>query len=173
MRTLLPDPPPAPFDQLLAERERCGADRRDEVWEGVLHMNPPPAHEHQQIAQQLAELLGPLARNAGLEPLIQEFAVGDSKDYRVPDGGLLRPGSSGVWHPTAALAIEILSPGDETFDKLGFYAAHHVDELLLVDPAARTVDWRALTENTYQPVERSQLIDLSAEQLAGRIDWPA
>jgi len=35
MRTLLPDPPPPPFDALLAERERRGADRRDEVWEGA------------------------------------------------------------------------------------------------------------------------------------------
>jgi hypothetical protein len=49
----------------------------------------------------------------------------------------------------------------------------HVDELLVVDPAARTVDWRALTENGYELVERSRLIDLSAAELAARLDWPA
>ncbi|HUL46784.1 MAG TPA: Uma2 family endonuclease [Steroidobacteraceae bacterium] len=161
MRTLLPDPPPAPFDELLAQRERWGADRRDEVWEGVLHMNPPPTYEHQVIAQQLAELLGPLARQAELAAVVQEFALGDSNDYRVPDGGLHRPGASGVWHPTAALVIEIVSAGDETWNKLPFYAAHQVDELLIVDPYKRTADWLALTDRGYEPISQSQLIDLA------------
>ncbi len=136
-------------------------------------MNPPPSHEHGMIAQQLAVLLDPLARAIGLEPLVQEFAVGGRDDYRVPDGGLHRPGASGVWHPTAALVIEIVSPGDETWDKLRFYAAHQVDELLIVDPQDRRVHWRALQDGEYRPVERSRLIDLGSSELAERIDWPA
>jgi len=44
---------------------------------------------------------------------------------------------SGVWHETAALAIEILSPND-TWEKLPFFAVHEVDELLIVDPDERT-----------------------------------
>ena len=68
-----------------------------------------------------------------------EFNLGESEhDFRVPDGGLHRPGAAGVWHATAALVVEILSPGDESLQKLPFYAAHHVDEVLLVDPAERT-----------------------------------
>jgi hypothetical protein len=35
MRTLLPDPPPAELQPLLERRRRSGADRFDEVWEGV------------------------------------------------------------------------------------------------------------------------------------------
>ena len=32
------------------------------------------------------------------------FNLGESEeDYRVPDGGLHRPGATGVWHGTAAL----------------------------------------------------------------------
>jgi hypothetical protein len=40
MPTLVKDPPPAEFEALLAGRRRLGQDRFDEVWEGVLHMNP-------------------------------------------------------------------------------------------------------------------------------------
>jgi Uma2 family endonuclease len=34
----------------------------------------------------------------------------------------------------AVLVVEILSPGDETYDKLDWYAAGGVDEVLVVDP---------------------------------------
>jgi len=173
MPTLVLDPPPHALAELLEQRRRLGADRRDEVWKGVLHMNPPPSHEHQAIAQQLAVLLDPLARAAGLEALVQEFAVGSSEDYRVPDGGLHRPGASGVWHPTAALVLEIVSPNDETWDKLGFYAAHAVEELLIIDPQERQVHWLALEGDEYHRLERSKLIDLDPAGLAERLDWPS
>ncbi len=172
MPTLVMDPAPAEIVALIERRRRLGLDHRDEICEGVYRMNPPPSHEHQVILQQLAELLGPLARDAGLEAVIQEFGLGTSDEYRVPDGGLHRPGAGGVWHPTAALVIEIVSPGDETWKKLPFYAAHHVDELLIIDPAKRTVDWLGLDGGEYRPIERSGLIDLGSEQLAERIDLP-
>src|SRR5689334_20859173 len=34
---------------LLEQRRRLGLDRFDEMWEGVLHMTPSPANEHQRI----------------------------------------------------------------------------------------------------------------------------
>jgi Uma2 family endonuclease len=37
--------------------------------------------------------------------------------------------------PTAALVVEIVSPGDESYKKLDFYAAQAVDEVVIVDPA--------------------------------------
>jgi len=40
---------------------------------------------------------------------------------------------------TAAAVVEILSPDDESWQKLPFYAEHHVDEVLFVDPAQRTI----------------------------------
>ncbi|HEY1689694.1 MAG TPA: Uma2 family endonuclease, partial [Solirubrobacteraceae bacterium] len=151
MRTLLPDPPPAELAALLERRKRLGLDRHDEVWEGVLHVVPSPAHRHADLAQQLAEILGPLARAAGLRPTMHDFNLGDSKnDFRVPDGGLHRPGAAEMWHPTAALVVEILSPGDESWQKLPFYAAHDVDEILIVDPDTRKVHWLALANGEYQ-----------------------
>jgi Uma2 family endonuclease len=77
-----------------------------------------------------------------------------------------------VWVPTAAIAVEILSPDDDTWKKLPFYAQHEVDELLIVDPAERSVRWLALREGEYRPVDRSEILDLTADALAERIDWP-
>jgi Uma2 family endonuclease len=168
------DPPTTGLEELLERRRRSGLERLDEVWEGVLHMVPAPNHAHADIAQQLAEILGPAARAAGLSPTMHEFNLGDSKDdFRVPDGGLHRPGASGTWHPTAALVVEIVSPGDESWEKLPFYAAHEVDETLIVDPATRGCHWLALSGGEYRPIERSGLIDLGASGLVELIDWPA
>jgi Uma2 family endonuclease len=52
------------------------------------------------------------------------------------------------------------------------YAAHDVEELLIVDPRKRTVQWLALRDGGYEPVERSALIEVGAAELAERIDWP-
>lgn len=61
------DPQPKEFEALLERRRQLGQDRYDEVWDGVYVMNPAPSYEHQRLAQQLAVLLDPLARAAGLE----------------------------------------------------------------------------------------------------------
>jgi Uma2 family endonuclease len=171
MRTLLPDPPPAEVQAMLERRHRLDQDRKDEVWEGVYHVVPAPNFGHARISQRLAEALGGPARAAGLEPVMAVFNLGSPEDYRVPDGGLLDPGASGTWLPTAALVVEIVSPNDETWDKLPFYAAHHVDELLILDPATRTIYWLTLADGRYQPVNRSALIDLGPAELARLIDW--
>ena len=166
--------PPPELAALLQRRRRAGVDRLDEVWQGVHHMVPGPSFEHARISQQLAVLLDAPARAAGLLPAISEFNLGESEnDFRVPDGGLHRKGGWGTWAPTAALVVEIISPGDETWEKLPFYSVHHVDELLIVDPAERTVSWLALELGEYQPVERSNLIDLGPADLARQIDWPS
>ena len=133
MPTLVMDPAPAEIDELIEYRRRLDLDHYDEVWEGVLHMNPIPTGEHQLILQQLAELFGPLARQAGLVPLMNEFGLGreGKGNFRVPDGGLHRTLPRGVYQSTAALVIEVVSPGDESWVKLPFYAAHEVDEVLI------------------------------------------
>ena len=53
----------------------------------------------------------------------------------MPDLGVHREPQLESWVPTAAIAVEILSPGDDTWAKLPFYAQRDVDELLIVDPA--------------------------------------
>ena len=34
---------------VLDDRRRRGADRWDEMWDGVLHMVPPPGSDHQTL----------------------------------------------------------------------------------------------------------------------------
>jgi Uma2 family endonuclease len=172
MPTLVLDPAPPELEALLERRRKAGLDRLDEVWDGVLHLIPAPTYEHARLAQQLAELLGPLARRAGLEAAMHEVNLGDSvHDFRVPDGGIHRPGARGAWLTTAAIVVEIVSPGDETWRKLPFYAKHRVDEVLIVDPENRSVHWLALRGEEYAPVERSALIALGPHELGTQIDW--
>jgi len=172
MPTLVLDPLPAELEELIERRRRWGADRHDEIWEGVYHMVPAVGMPHSNIAYQLTRLLDAAVRAAGLQASL-EFNLGEGiDDFRIPDLGVHRKLGTGTWIPTAAIVVEILSPNDEAWQKLQFYAEHHVDELLYVDPAEQSVTWMALRDGEYEGVERSGLIDLSAAELAERIDWP-
>lgn len=171
MPVLVRDPLPAELEALLERRRATGADRRDEIWDGVLHMAPAPRRQHADIQAQLLALLRPSALAAGLRPL-GDFNLGGPDNYRIPDAGLVAPGSDTLYLPTAAVVIEVLSPHDETWQKLPFYAAHEVQEVLVVDPDTHGVDWLALTGGRYEPVEHSRLIDASPAQLGAQLDWP-
>ncbi len=180
--TLVLEPNMPEIEALKERRRLSGIDRLDEVWEGVLHMVPAPHGRHAAIAQQLAVRLDGPARAAGLKPAMGEFNLGESEeDFRVPDGGIHRPGPDRLWYPTAALVVEIVSPEDESWQKLPFYAAHGVDEVLIVDPVDRKVHWLALTDDEgvpssagggYREIERSALVALGPAQLAAAIEWP-
>ena len=171
MPTLVRDPPPPEFAALLERRRQLGQDLFDEVWEGVLHMNPAPSGRHARIEAQLLAILQPPAAAAGLT-VVGQFNLGDDEhDYRVPDGGMHRDFTDRVFYASAVLAIEILSPGDATWEKLDFYAGHSVEEVLIVDPLEKTVSWLGLESGDYKPLERSRLIELGAGELAERIDW--
>jgi hypothetical protein len=171
MRTLVLDPPTAGLGGVLDSRRRSGLDRLDEIWEGVYHMVPAPSGPHATSESQLHRLLGPPAMAAGLT-MSGQCNIGESEhDFRVPDGALHRSPPEGVWNPTAALVIEIVSPNDETWEKLPFYADHDVDEVLIVDPQECTVEWLELRDGEYKQVERSGLIDLGAGELVEQLGW--
>lgn len=172
MATLVLDPQPAEIDALVQRREALGLDHRDEVWQGVLHMNPLPSYRHERLSSILHRLLGPCADAAGLE-MVGTVGIGVTDDNRVPDLTLQRPqDAQPQWQQTAAIVVEIVSPGDKSRDKFDFYAAHDVDEVLIVDPEKRTVDWLGLMDGRYKPIERSGLIELGTTELREQIDWP-
>lgn len=98
--------------------------------------------------------------------------LGHENDYRVPDGGLHRGRPIGVFLPTAAVVVEVVSSGDETYDKFGFYAEHGVDELIVADPQQRTIGIWQLRAGAYVEAGRSDLLDVSADGLTREIDWP-
>ena len=63
-------------------------------------------------------------------------------------------------------------PGRLAAIGLPFYAAHRVDEVLLVDAAERSVAWLVRRDGACEPAERSGLIELGPAELAARLDWP-
>lgn len=142
-------------EQWLAERSLAGIDRWDEMWEGVLHMVPPPSGEHQRLGMELALVLAPLAKAAGLVGSYETglFRPGVDDDYRVPDQVYARPehlSHRGV-DGRAELVVEIRSPDDETYDKLAFYAAVGVPEVLVVHPEDRRAELFVLGGGSYVP----------------------
>lgn len=60
MPTLVLDPQPVELTALVERRRRLGQDLFDEVWDGVLHMNPAPSGRHGKLDRQLAVLVEPL-----------------------------------------------------------------------------------------------------------------
>lgn len=171
MRTVVLGEHPADFEAWLQRRRELGQDLYDEVWEGEYHVAPAPAPSHGDLDDQVAVLLSPLAKRAGLRgsgPL----NIGASADYRVPDRVYLAGRPTTTFVPTAVIVVEILSPNDETWQKLDFYAAHAVEELLVIDPRLRSV--RCFRRDGSRMVERpsSARLRISAAELESALDWP-
>lgn len=141
MRALMLDPP----QSLLAERRKMGQDVFDEVWEGVLHMVPPPSGTHQQFGSDLLVALAPQARARGLAVTYETGLfrpLAGERDYRVPDLVVYRPehrSKRGI-EGRAEVVIELLSPDDESREKLPFYEALGTPEVFLIDHETREIE---------------------------------
>lgn len=132
-------------DSLIAERRHLGIDKQDEVWEGVRHMNEPGNMEHQELELRLAFALWPVARGEGLliatEVGVFDQTVSEYRDFRTPDVVVYErsvTSDRGV-EGRAALAVEIRSPGDDSFEKIPFYGQVGVAELLIIDRDTKAV----------------------------------
>ena len=171
MRTVVLGTPPVELERLIALRRATGADLYDEVWDGEYHMAPAAHGAHGDLDGQLSGLLRTHARRIGLVES-GPFNLGDGpNNFRVPDRGL-RERANKVWFDTAALVVEIVSPHDESWEKMPFYAAHQVGEIVVVDPRDRSVAWLRLSDGAYQRVDRSPLLDIDVADVAAQIDWP-
>lgn len=172
MRTVVLGPPPAELEQLIARRRALGLDVYDEVWEGSYHMAPEARLGHAYLQDEVARVLRPYADAAGLTPS-GPFNLGDAGDFRVPDWGYHRdiPAPESVYAETAAVVVEILSPDDETFEKLPFYASRDVDEVMVIDGARRSVVVMARSGNAYAEASRSQMLGCEAESIQAEINW--
>jgi hypothetical protein len=65
----------AAHDVVNAVGARLGIDRWDELWDGDLHMAPPPSGRHQRLGTELFAALAPY----------ETGVYRSSEDYRVPD----------------------------------------------------------------------------------------
>lgn len=165
-------PPPPELAALIARRKELGLDGYDEVWDGEYHMAPMAHSSHGKLQVQLTVHLQPLATSAGLV-LIGPFNLGEPDNFRVPDLGLHREDPNRTWVPTAAIVVEIESPDDETWEKLPFYASRGVEEVLVVAPAGRSLNWFMLADGGYVPTRASRLLGPDSARLGELIDWPA
>jgi Uma2 family endonuclease len=130
-------------NQLKRDRARCGADRYDEVWDGVYVMAPLANNEHQYLALNLAVAISAGFRIPDEAVVFAGCNVSDQGDdwtqnYRCPDVAAFLRGNSAQdrethWFGGPDFAIEIVSPHDRSRDKLNFYFKVGVRELLLVD----------------------------------------
>lgn len=129
-------------EHILQWRRRTGADRYDEVWEGVLHMAPVPNRDHQDFAFCLAMWLRsnwaePLGCHVHLEINIAEPDTWPD-NYRIPDLVLLTRARFHIdrneyFNGGPDAVVEIHSPGDEAYDKLDFYAKVGVREVWIIE----------------------------------------
>lgn len=149
--------------EILEDRRRRGLDRRDEVWEGVYHMVPPPTGEHEDVVGGLFSLfktyserhkLGRIRLNAG----VRDVTLGE-KNYRVPEWVFVRTGREGLLRGDSSyvdegpdVILEVRSPGDETDEKMPFYEKVGVREEVLVDRDSRRVQVLRLVSGRLVPV---------------------
>jgi len=161
-------------------RRARGLDRFDEVWDGELHMNPPPSSLHQEIATRLVAALIPVADALDMVALMEAGYFDPARplhDYRQPDVNVARREhmtSRGLEGP-AELVVEIRSPHDETYLKLDFYARHGARQLLVVEPESRAVELYELVDGAWLVVEPDDAGSLALRGLpvgVARVEGP-
>ncbi len=77
-----------------------------------------------------------------------------------------------MWHDTAAIVVEIVSPDDETYAKFDFYAAHRVEEIIVADPTQKTVRCFHRTVSAFGEEPGSTLVGVGVAELTASIRWP-
>ena len=130
-------------NELIADRQARQIDRYDEVWEDVYVMAPLGNNEHQSLATELAAAIATAVDWQSLGRTLAGANVSDRRDewsrnYRIPDVLVFKRNTPAVdcgthWFGGPELAIEIVSPGDRTLEKLDFYGEVGTQELLVVD----------------------------------------
>jgi Uma2 family endonuclease len=147
-------------EELLAHRRRTGEDRWDEMWNGVLHMTPAPSFEHQRMVDELVAFLLPLVKRTGRGLLRSGVNVCDAptgwENYRVPDLTFVAAGHEHVVAPDGVrfggpdVVIEVRSPDDESYEKLPFFAALGVRDVVVIDRDTKRVEVFALAGQDYR-----------------------
>jgi Uma2 family endonuclease len=136
-------------DRLIKERKRKGIDLYDEVWEGMYVLPSMPNNAHQRLAGDLCDIFREVVKKAGLGQGYPGANVSDRRkgwkhNYRVPDVLVVLKDSRAVDCDTHFFGgpdflVEIQSPGDDTEEKVPFYAKIGVRELLIIHRDTRTL----------------------------------
>jgi len=154
---------------LRDKRKSTGADRWDEVWDGVYMVMPLPNDEHQGIVSGLIYVFETMIGRVGLGKVRPGVNVSDrdsdwEQNYRGPDVVVFLEQTTAVnrgayWLGGPDFAVEILSKGDRSREKLDFYASVNVRELLLVDRYPWSLELYRFNNGALELVGRSTTED--------------
>jgi len=145
--------------ELIEARRRKGIDRWDEMWEGVLHMPPMPNREHQDfrwVLETWIEMFWAAPRGNRVHGETNVASPGGwPNNYRIPDLVLLTPDRFSIdrnvyFEGAPTVVVEVHSPGDEAYEKLGFYAHLGVPEVWIIDRDTRAPEVYVLAEGDYR-----------------------
>lgn len=149
------------------ERKAQGADRYDEVWDGVYRIAPLPNVEHQFIVTGFT-----VAFSVGLEKsrgcaVLAGTNVSDrtenwTHNFRCPDVAVFLPGTfasnhGAFWYGGPDFAVEIASPTDDSREKIPFYAKVGARELLIVEQLPWSLELFRLTGESLISAGKSDL----------------
>jgi Uma2 family endonuclease len=158
--------------RLIAERQLSGADRFDEVWEGIYVMAPQANNEHNYLAGRLYSVLFEVVEEAGHGTVYPTANISDREEnwrqnFRCPDAlvfllGNLAEDRDTHWFGGPDFDIEIVSPHDRTYEKLDFYASIGTREVLIVDREPWQLVLFRLRDSAMVEVGRSTLDDARA-----------
>lgn len=131
------------FEKVQKDRAKEGLDKYDEVWDGVVVVMPLPNDEHQEIVGGLdycitAALGWPNPHRIRPGVNLSDRAKGWDRNYREPDFVVFLEGNPAVNHNTHWVGgpdflVEIVSPDDQSREKLPFYAKLDTKEVLIID----------------------------------------
>lgn len=140
---------PALARQIIRERQERGIDDHDEVWDGVYVMPPLANNPHQDLVLDLCVLLHQVIAQERRGRVLPGANVSDrrrhwEKNFRGPDVVVVLNDSRAVdctthWMGGPDFLVEIQSPGDDTDEKIPFYGAVQVRELLIVHRDTRAL----------------------------------
>ncbi len=172
--------------ELIADRQARQIDRYDEVWDDVYMMSPLANNEHQSLATELAAAISTVVDWNNLGRTLAGANVSNRRDdwtrnYRIPDVLVFTNNTTAQdcdthWLGGPDLAIEIVSPGDRTLEKLDFYASVGTEELLVIDrhpwqlTLYRINQQRKLTPIAVSSPSQPITIELKTFPLAMQID---
>ncbi|HEY7427862.1 MAG TPA: Uma2 family endonuclease [Gemmataceae bacterium] len=151
MPSILPD--------IQAMRKCTGADRWDEMWEGVLHMPPMPNRDHQDLEFCLESFLrfywAPTCQGKVYHQINVAAIGGWPDNYRIPDLVLLLPQRFAIdrneyFEGGPDVVVEIHSPGDEAYEKLPFYRDLGVSEVWIIHRDTRQPEIHVLKRGRYK-----------------------
>jgi Uma2 family endonuclease len=146
-------------EHILEWRRRTGADQWDEMWEGVLHMAPSPNREHQDFELALAMWLRTYWGQPNGSCVYTRINVAEPgtwpNNFRIPDIVMVTPARFRIdrneyFEGGPDVVIEIHSPGDESYDKLLFYASVGVREVWIVDRDNKRPEVYELIDGAFQ-----------------------